>query len=340
MEAKQSRGRRTWSAFGDIRRIPSEYEVVTHDADYTMRKGRASALESNPTSPMNLWLLTYRDKSPLFAEEWNGFRDPDEMTYKRYVTMQDDQQQVVDSLFEDYAAAGHDRKHQPGWRAALRALFTPTRYPAHAFQMMQSYLAQIAPSSYIINCAALAAADLLRRTTVVAYRTRELSKSWPGEGFAEGERATWEDHPGWQASRKALELALMTYDWGECFTAANLVLRPTIDDVLVRQLGEVARENGDEQTWLLMTSLKLDVARSHRWSAALGRHAVKARPDNAAVLRKWIDRWAPRADEAVEGLAGLLQALPEHGRPAAETVRAARAARDSVLAEAGLGRAS
>ncbi|HEY2487647.1 MAG TPA: hypothetical protein VGI36_21090, partial [Candidatus Binataceae bacterium] len=68
--------RRTWSALGEARRMPREYEIVTHDTNWTLRSTRASALEANPSSPANLWFLTFRDRSPLRVEDWNGFRDP------------------------------------------------------------------------------------------------------------------------------------------------------------------------------------------------------------------------------------------------------------------------
>jgi toluene monooxygenase system protein E len=58
MSQSPARKLRTWSGFGQIRRKPSEYEIVTHDANYTTRKNRAAALEGNPTTPMNMWFLT------------------------------------------------------------------------------------------------------------------------------------------------------------------------------------------------------------------------------------------------------------------------------------------
>ncbi len=84
----ESKRRRTWSQLSDLRRMPSDYEIVTHDANYTARKGRSAALEQNSSSPMNLWYLTYRDKSPLELEDWTTFRDPDQLTYRRYVALQ------------------------------------------------------------------------------------------------------------------------------------------------------------------------------------------------------------------------------------------------------------
>ena len=323
--------RRTWSDFGDVRRMPSEYEIVTHNTNWTLRKGRASALEASPSSPANLWFLTYRDRSPLHVEDWNGFRDPDEITYRRYVTMQDEQETVVASLLEEYADADHDKALSPAWRSCLARLFAPTRYSSHAMQMAYAYLAHMAPSSYVSNCAAFATADMLRRVSLTAYRTRELQSTWPGDGFGVAERSIWETESGWQGARKALELSLIAYDWAECFSAINLVLRPSIEDVLNRQLGELARRNDDEQTWLLLSNLSLDSERCDRWSASLARFAIDRRSGNRDVFRRWIAKWVPRADSAVAGLANLMCGLATNPTPQHEIALAARNRRESLL---------
>ena len=328
--------RRTWSDFGDVRRMPSEYEIVTHNANWTVRKSRASALEASPSSPANLWFLTYRDRAPLCVEDWNAFRDPDEITYRRYVTMQDEQETVVASLLEEYSDAGHDKTHSPAWRSCLAKLFAPARYSAHAMQMAYAYLAYMAPSSYISNCAAFAAADMLRRVSLTAYRTRELQRAWPEDGFGVAERAIWETEAGWQEARKALELSLIAYDWAECFSAINLVLRPSIEDVLNRQLGGLARRNDDEQTWLLLSNLSLDSERCDRWSAALARFAIDRHPSNREVLRHWIAKWAPRADSAVADLANLMCGLATNATPYSEIASQARRRRESLLRYSGI----
>jgi toluene monooxygenase system protein E len=316
--------------------MPSEYEIVTHDMNWTTRKGRNAALEANSSAPENLWYLTYRDKSPLSIEDWNTFRDPDQLTYRRYVTMQDEQEDIIASVLDEADEAGLVESFSQGWTDTLATVLAPSRFAGHALQMCSSYLAQIAPSSYIENCAAFGAADALRRVSFVAYRTRELQRAFPGHGFGENERQIWENDPQWQPTRKALELALTTYDWGESFTAVNLVLRPTLDDVLIRQLGEVARRNGDTGTWLALANLTLDVERSARWSAALAKHAISQRSQNAGVLNRWIKRWAPRADAAATGLAELLVASPDNGVDAGEVASAASQARERVLEQAGI----
>ncbi len=336
MSTTPSRKLRTWSGFGQIRRKPSEYEIVTHNANYTARKNRTAALEGNPTTPMNMWFLTYRDNSSLSVEDWNGFRDPDEVTYRKYVTMQDEQETVVEGILDEFGKVKHDASLSLPWVRALATVFTPMRYPNHVLQMTQAYLGQVAPTSYITNCAAFAAADQLRLVSLVAYRTRQLQLAHLDAGFATGERHIWETHSDWQPTRRALESALIAYDWGECLTAVNLVLRPTISEILLRQLGIVADTNHDQLTWLLLSNLAIDADRNARWSAALARYAITQRPENTAVLRRWVQRWVPKADEAAVGLSHMLSELPEIGRDEETTLAAAQAARERVLSDAGV----
>lgn len=328
---------RTWSAFGDIRKRPSEYEIVTHATNWTTRAGRKAPLEGNPSSPGNLWLTTYRDKSPLQVEDWDGFRDPDSQTYRSYVAQQDEEEGRVGGMLETYAAAKADGSLSPQWLATLSQVFTPSRYPVHGAQQVQAYIGYMAPSSYITNAAVLSAADLLRRVTLVSYRTRELQLAHPDVGFATGERQVWESGGEWQPARKAIEYGLIAYDWAEAFTALNLVLLPTLDDVLIRQLGEIARDNGDELTWLLGTFLTKDSERRTRWSSALARFAIEGRPGNAGVLQKWIDKWSPRADEAAAGIGTLLEMVAVHERSATQVASQARSARERLHAEIGFG---
>ncbi|MCQ4084120.1 hypothetical protein NGB36_26985 [Streptomyces sp. RB6PN25] len=330
--AKKPRPRRTFSAFGDVRRMPSEYEVMTHAQNWTTRSNRLAAFEQNPSSPANLWFLTYRENSPLQAEDWEQFRDPDSLTYRAYVSMQADAEAKTGGVLEEYAEAEADRALLPGQLALLRCLYTPSRYLVHGCQQIEAYVGYMAPTSYITNAAGFAAADFLRRVTLTAYRTRELQLAHPDSGIGESERRIWETDGSWQPARRAIEKALIAYDWGEAFTALNLVLAPTLDDVLIRQFREVSRDNGDQLSWLLASFLQADSDRRNRWSAALVSFCVEQQPGNEEALRRWIRRWTPIADEAAAGLGGLLQTRPERGHDASQVAAGARAAREAFHA--------
>ena len=159
-----------------------------------------------------MWFLTYRDKSPLQAGDWLGFRDPDRLTYRTYVTMQDEQETVVERVLDEYGPAGHDASLPGPWAEGLATLFTPTRFPVHALQMCTADLGQMAPASYISNCAVFGAGDLLRRVSLVAYRTRQLADA-TSSSIGRTERAMWERNQAWQPARRALAAgALEFYD--------------------------------------------------------------------------------------------------------------------------------
>ena len=327
--ARKPRPRRTFSTFGDVRRMPSEYEIVTHAQNWTLRQNRTATFEQNPSSAPNLWFLTYRDNSPLQAENWDAFRDPDALTYKAYVNLQAEAETKVAGVLETHAEAGITLDTESV--ALLGQLFTPARYLYHGFQQVEAYIGYMAPSSYITNAAAFATADFLRRVTTIAYRTRELQIASPDSGIGAAERSRWEGHDGWQPARKAVEYALVSYDWGEAFTALNLVLAPTLDDVLLTQLGRVAKSNGDDLTWLLTSFLAEDSRRRGRWSRALADLAVAQRPENRAVLGKWVGRWSALADDAALGLGTILETAG-NGVHADEVAAHAKAARDHYLA--------
>jgi toluene monooxygenase system protein E len=331
-----ARKRRTWSAFGDVRRMPSDYEVMTHDANWTVRPNRKAAFEQNPSSPANLWFHTYRDSSPLQVPDWNRFRDPDKLIYRSYVTMQSDAETRLAGVLEEYARAGATAAVSPRWVETLGRLFAPTRFPVHGMQQIQAYIGHMAPSSYITNASAFATADLLRRVTVVAYRTREIELVHPESGVGRQERRIWEEDAAWQGVRSVVENMLVAYDWGEAYVALDLVLLPTLDEVLLEQFRALATDNGDDLTWHVLGNLADDARRRDRWVAELAGFAVRERDGNADVLRRWIDRWSPRVDDAVATLATLFETLPERGRSAEAVAAAGRAARLALQEKAGL----
>jgi toluene monooxygenase system protein E len=327
--AAKQRKLRTFSAFGNVRRMPSEYEIVTHAQNWNERgrvPGRTSVFEQNPSSPGNLWFLTYREQSPFQVDDWNGFRDPDQIHYRAYVNLQATEQTKLDGVLQQYGDAGSDAKLSAEQVELLAKVLAPQRYLVHGMQQIEAYIGFIAPTSYVTSAAGYANADLLRRVTTIAYRTRALQIAHPGSGIGTNERALWEKDPAWQPAREAIERALIAYDWGEAFTALNLVLGPTLDNLLIHQLGEVSRANGDEQEWLVGRLLGEDSARRNRWSGALARYAIEKKPANEKALARWIGKWSAIADRACASLAPLF------GRSEAEVVATARAAREQLHA--------
>ena len=111
--------------------------------------------------------------------------------------------------------------------------------------MASAYVGQVSPASTLTNCNYFQMADSLRWLSHTAYRTKELSLAFADKGFGEDERRYWEEDSAWQGFRELMEKALTVWDWGEAIVVLNLVVKPAIEETVLRRLGESARHNGD-----------------------------------------------------------------------------------------------
>jgi toluene monooxygenase system protein E len=327
----RTRKLKTWTAFGDLGRRPSEYEILTHGLNHTMRE---VPLELPPGAHGNRWLRDHRDSIALVAPDWNAFRDPDAVTYGSYVAMQDDQEAYIEGLLERFDRDEHDARLSEATLGFLAATLTPCRYLAHAGQMLSAYLQQLAPSSYIANCAAFQTADQLRRVQLIAYRTTQLRLTYPQRAFGTGERATWEGHPGWQPIREAVEQALVAYDWDAALVATQLVVKPVADLIFLEQLGLELAAAGDAMDALIVENLWRDSERSRRWTAALLLFLAQADPGNVGALQGYLREWAPRGHAMVAAGSELL--AQGAGRPCGEIAAAVTSGWKALTEPAGL----
>ncbi|MEP7300777.1 MAG: toluene hydroxylase [Caldimonas sp.] len=305
----RSRRVKTWSSFGQLGRKPNEYEIVTHAMNHTIG---ATPLEMGPEVHGNRWLLRHRDGIALKAAKLDVFRDPDQMTYRKYTQAMDEQETYIDGLLQHYGEVRHsDRDLSPAALELLASAMTPARYLGHGLQMISAYVQQLAHSSYLANCAAFQTADQLRRVQRVAYRTRQLADAFPERGFGAGERQVWEGDADWQPAREAIEKLMLAYDWDEAFVGLNLVVKPVADALFLKAFAGIARENGDELDALLAENLYLDSQRSRRWTIDACRALVQADAGNAAVLRERLAQWRPYGQKIIESASRL---LARHGQ--------------------------
>jgi len=308
---------KTWSLAGDTRRKPTEYEASTGNFHYHFNR-KPAPFDLDPDTAINRWYLKHREGSPLRADDWEGFRDPAALNYRRYVALQHDREVYAEGVVDHYEALDHDAHLDPAWVAVLERLYVPARFAYHVLQITGLYVGQLAPTSYITNVAFFQAADELRALQWIAYRAKSLSLTHgPQLANSEATRRIWELDKAWQPAREALERLLLAYDWGEAFTALNLVIKPSLDALLKEALAGLAAAHGDGLTAALVQESGVDTTRSQAWSAALVRYSIEANPANREVLANWQAEWQPLADRAVAGLATIFGAAPHPVDPAA-----------------------
>lgn len=335
MATTERKAPKTWSLLGDVKRRPSVYEVTAAKFVHHFRREPAP-FEMGPEAPINQWYLKYREGSVFNVEDWEGFRDPAKLTYSDYVMLQHDRETYLDGLVDHHEAAGTVEAYDTAWVESLSKTIVPLRFPLHILQMTALYVAQMAPSAFIINCSNFQAADEMRRVQRLAYLTKWMANAH-GDAIAETDtaRTAWEKDPAWQPMRKGLEQLLGVYDWGEAFVALDLVIKPTIDALVNVTLARMAEANGDEFLSLMCAEFDRDSQRAKDWAAELARYAVKNNPALADTMRGWVDEWTPVAAEITAAWAELLGSLPTPV-DSKTVIDAAADARAAILDASGL----
>jgi toluene monooxygenase system protein E len=306
MTTPATRRLRTWSISDTGRRRPSEYEIVTRNFHYHFGK-RPAPFDLDPRSAINQWYLKYREGSPLAADSWEGFEDPAQLNYRRYIALQHDREVYAEGVVDSFEALDHDAGLDPAWVDVLARVYLPARFALHVLQITSLYVGQLGPSAAITNASFFQAADELRALQWIAYRAKSLSLAH-GASLADSAvaRSTWEDDPAWQPAREVLEQLLLAYDWGEAFTALNLAAKPALDAFFKESLAEAAQAHGDGQTAQLLRESGVDSARSKAWTSALATYAVAQRAENRSILDNWIEKWRPAAERAADALKEVL----------------------------------
>lgn len=289
---------KTWSHLAGNRKRPSEYEIVSTNLHYHTDNPE-KPFELDPNVPMADWYRKNCLGSSLKHDDWNAFRDPDQLIYRTYNLLQDGQEAYVTGLLDQFNERGHDQMLNGEWVDKLARFYTPARYLFHTLQLGSAYIQQLAPSSTITNCATYQTADSLRWLSHTAYRTRELANAYPDIGFAQNERSIWENDPIWQGFRELTEKALVAWDWAEAFVAINLIAKPAAEEAVIVQLGDVARSEEDTLLGLLTQAQMRDAERHRRWASALVKMALETE-GNLDVLNGWVAKWLPLGNAAID----------------------------------------
>jgi toluene monooxygenase system protein E len=289
---------KTYSHLEGQRRVPTEYEVVTTRLLYYPQRGFEIDV------PVRAWYDRYQRGGRLVCTDWELFRDPRETTYTTYTALQSRQEVHLDGVARTWQSAEHDPAAAAARRATINQVMAPLRYPLHGFQMLAAYVGQMAPAGRIAIAALFQAADEVRRVHCIAQRMGEIL--WADPGAPAHSRIEWQSLEVWQPLRRAVETALVAFDWGEALVAVNLCLKPLVEGLLLTELGRLARQRQDYLLGEMLASLDQD-GRWHRsWSGALIRLLLEDSPDNAVALADFLARWAPAALAAIRGAVPLV----------------------------------
>jgi toluene monooxygenase system protein E len=286
---------KTYSHLAGERRLPSEYQIGSSRLHWYPQRGFEVA------TPLGAWCEEHR--SLLQCGDWERFADPRATTYAGYTRLQAQQETFVDGLLQSIEDQGYDARLPPAAVRLFDRLLAPLRFPLHGMQLLAAYVGQMAPAGRITIAAAFQAADEVRRIQRIAYRMALLQRTHAGADS----RKAWQSEPLWQPLRKLVEELLVVWDWGECFCALNLSLKPRFEELFIVGVARAAREKGDPLLAELLGSLGHDGRWHRQWAAALAQAVVADRAENEALLRQWTGVWDARVAEALQPFARELE---------------------------------
>lgn len=285
------------------RRMPTEYEIVTSKLlCYTGEGFTGKRFELDV--PLKDWYRQYQEESPLVCSSWKSFATHEKQP-TRNTRICREKEIFVDGILDEIETTGYDAHLRPAWLHILPRVVAPFRYPGHGFQMIASYIGQMAPSGRITIAAALQSADEMRRIQRIAYRIRQLQLIYPG--FASDSRTLWQTDSLWQPLREVVERLLIAYDWAESFVGLNVVLKPLVDELFMKYLSELALREDDYLLGQVFYSLNEDCQWHRQWSHSLVRMAIEDNVRNRDTIQGWINQWYPLAARAVQAFASLLE---------------------------------
>jgi toluene monooxygenase system protein E len=286
------------------KRMPTEYEIVTSKLlCYTGEGFTGKRFELD--IPLKDWYRRYQEESPLVCSSWEKFRDPRETTYTKYTDVQRDKEIFVDGIMDEIELTEYDARLRPAWLHTLGTVVAPLRYPGHGFQMIASYIGQMAPSGRITIAAALQSADEMRRIQRIAYRIRQLQQIY--RGFAADSGTLWQTDSMWQPLREVVEKLLVAYDWADSFVGLNVVLKPLVDELFMKYLSDLALLEDDYLLGQIFYSLNEDCQWHRQWTESLVRMAIEDNVRNRDTIQGWIKQWYPLAARAVHPVASVLE---------------------------------
>ncbi|MGH8998865.1 MAG: hypothetical protein ACRDY7_05685 [Acidimicrobiia bacterium] len=283
---------KTFAWFEGRKRPPSEYEELTVGLHF----GEEPLVHTD----LGTWDL---DNTKLTGVAWEDFRDPSQLHYRSWVTLQDRAERELSSTFDLAQNAGFIEALDPGWRQPLAAMTGGLAFAEWGVAMAMQYVERFCLSSSVAQSAQLQVCDELRHAQRALEWSDLLRASTTAEGDDDPARAAWMADPALQPLRKAVEVALTVTDWGEVIVAVNLCLEGLLQPFQRELYLGGGRAQRDMTTAMFGRHCWVDEDRHLTWTEGVLRLATEANPANTPVIQGWCDTHLPVAAAAVDAIA-------------------------------------
>jgi phenol hydroxylase P1 protein len=278
------------------------------------------------------------------CSNWESFRDPKKFWYTTYVSNRKKMAEEVENGFSYANELGVIENLSPQWVDAVRDLYTPLRHLEYGENVQMQHVIRYALGTAIEQCATYQAFDKTGRAQWISQWAMNMEEHH-GDFLKHGKEVLLNES-AYQPLRRYVEEVLATDDWAEVLVAENLTLDLLLGNLMYREFNKEAIKNGDTHLSLLnlvilkqadwhrdwamalFKQLVTDEAESrwdylkamgyeewegdYRWGRILSdpRETPEETLSNVEIIQEWVEKWYPKAFEAVLALAPL---FAKHG---------------------------
>ncbi|MDF2789563.1 MAG: methane/phenol/toluene hydroxylase [Neobacillus sp.] len=275
----------------------------------------------------------------LKCSDWEAFRDPKKYWYTSYVRDRKRLSEEVENAFQMVMNLELIESLPEKWVNAVRDIYTPLRHLEYGENVQMQYVIRYALGTPIEQCATFQAYDKVGRAQWISTWAMNMQEHH-GEFLQHGKEVLLNE-PSYQLLRRYVEEILITDDWAEVLVAQNLTLDLLLGNLMYVHFTEKAKQNGDihlaglnlqidkqnkwhadwaftlfnllandpaESRWDYLKSLGYeDWPGDYRWGRTLSdpRETPEETMTNLEIIQEWVDKWYPKAYEAVLSLQPL-----------------------------------
>jgi phenol hydroxylase P1 protein len=282
----------------------------------------------------------------LKSSDWEAFRDPKKFWYTTYVNNRKKLAEEVENNFSYASELKVIENLSNKWVDALRDIYTPLRHLEYGESVQMQYVIRYALGTAIEQCATYQAFDKIGRAQWISQWAMNMEEQH-GDFLKHGKDVLLNE-PAYQPLRHYVEEVLTTDDWAEVLIATNLTLDLLLGSLMYRQLNKEAMKQGDTHLSILNLAIQKQLDWNRDWAVSLfgllakdeatsrwdyikslgegyqdwggdyrwgrvmndPRETPEETLSNAEIIQEWIEKWYPKAYEAVLALAPLFE---KHG---------------------------
>lgn len=240
-------------------------------------------------------------RTALVMADWYALKDPRQYYYGTYVQQRAKMQEVAESNYAFFEKRGLAERMSEAERALLIRCVLPLRHLEQAANLNNVYASAYGYGTAITQACLYCGMD---RLGIAQYLSRIglILDGNQGDSLAAAKTA-WMDDPLWQPLRRWAENSTCIKDWGETFTAQNLIHDGLLFPLVYERLDARLAASGQADIGMLLEFMQLWFKDHSRWVDAVIKTLAAESDANRAQLSAWAQQWRGESLEALAPLA-------------------------------------